>query len=47
VVASEIGEVGNPGTLGMTKGRIALPFRFDARDDEQQVLQYAALCIRL
>jgi hypothetical protein len=25
------------GTGGMTKGRVALPFRFDAVDDEQQV----------
>jgi hypothetical protein len=24
-------------TVGMTKGRVALPFRFDAADDEQQV----------
>jgi hypothetical protein len=36
VVASESGEVGNPGTLGMTKGRVVLPFRFGAADDEQQ-----------
>ena len=41
--ASESGEVGNPGTLGMTKGRVVLPFRFGAADDEQQVppLRYA------
>jgi len=24
-------------TVGMTKGRVALPFRFDTADDEQQV----------
>jgi hypothetical protein len=24
-------------TVGMTKGRVTLPFRFDAADDEQQV----------
>jgi hypothetical protein len=23
--------------VGMTKGRVVLPFRFDAADDEQQV----------
>jgi hypothetical protein len=28
---------GNPGSVGMTKGRVALPFRSDAEDDEQQV----------
>ena len=37
MVASESGEVGSPGTLGMTKGRVVLPFRFGAADDEQQV----------
>ena len=43
MVASESGEVGNPSTLGMTKGRVALPFRFDAAVNEQQVppLRYA------
>ena len=43
MVASESGEVGNPGTLGMTKGRVALPFKLDAAEDGQQVppLRYA------
>jgi len=32
-------------SLGMTKGRVALPFRFDSADEEQQVLplRYASV----
>jgi hypothetical protein len=49
VVASESGEVGNPGTLGMTKGRVALPFKLDAAEDGQQVppLRYAPVGMTL
>ena len=36
-------------SLGMTKGRMALPFRFDAADDEQQVppLRFASVGMTL
>jgi hypothetical protein len=37
VVAGESGEAGNPGTLGMTKGRVAFPFQIFDTDGEQQV----------
>jgi hypothetical protein len=40
---------GNTGPVGMTKGRAALPFRFDDGDDEQQVppLRYAPVGMTL
>ena len=40
---------GNPGSVGMTKGRVALPFRFDTSDDEQQVppLRFASVGMTL
>jgi hypothetical protein len=49
VVASESGEVGNPSTLGMTKGKVALPFGFVDADGEQQVppLRYAPVGMTL
>ena len=36
---------GPKGAIEMTKGRVALPFRFDPGDDEQRVppLRYAGL----
>jgi hypothetical protein len=36
-------------TVGMTKGRVALPFRFDDADDEQQVppLRYPGFPVEL
>jgi hypothetical protein len=36
-------------SVGMTKGRVALPFRFDSADDEQQVapLRYASVGMTL
>jgi hypothetical protein len=36
-------------SVGMTKGRAALPLRFDARDDEQQIppLRFASVGMTL
>jgi hypothetical protein len=36
VVVGESGEVGNPGTLGMTKGRATLPASIGCRDPRSQ-----------
>jgi hypothetical protein len=44
VVASSSGEAGNPGTLGMTKGRATLPLKV-VQSTHQTLIGSAVLCL--